>query len=331
MTAVLAVDGGNSKTDVALVERDGTVLACVRGPTISHQVIGAEAGASGLRALVDSAHRAAGRDPEPAEIGVYCLAGADFPSDVLLLRRAFEEHQLAVSYEVLNDCFAALRAGSPKGWGVVLICGQGINAAAVAPNGRSARFAGIGDLSGDWGGGGGLGAGALAAAIRGRDGRGPRTALESAVAGHFGKRKPEQVMLAMYEGRLPADRRRELAPLVFSAAQEGDEAARGLVDRLADELAGMASALARRLHLTRLETDVVLAGGVFNATDPAFYARLYDRIRDVVPNAQFVRPTLPPVAGSALLGLDRLWTDESGRNAAASRLASTFPPTERQS
>ncbi|HUR17170.1 MAG TPA: BadF/BadG/BcrA/BcrD ATPase family protein [Candidatus Limnocylindrales bacterium] len=326
--AVLAVDGGNSKTDVTLVERDGTVLSCVRGPTISHQVIGANAGAVRLRELVDKAHRAAGREPHPAEMGVYCLAGADFHSDTRLLRRAFDKHALATTYEVLNDCFAALRAGAPKGWGVVLICGQGINAAAVGPDGRSARFAGIGDLSGDWGGGGGLGAGALAAAIRARDGRAPRTALETAVASHFGKRTPEQVMLAMYEGRLDSARRRELAPAVFAAAEDGDEVARALLDRLADELAGMAVALARRLRMTRLETDIVLAGGVFTATEPDFYARLYERTRAQIPDARFVRPTLPPVAGSALIGLDRILIDDADRHAAATRLALTFAQTE---
>jgi N-acetylglucosamine kinase-like BadF-type ATPase len=31
--AVLAVDGGNSKADLALVARDGTLMAAVRGPT----------------------------------------------------------------------------------------------------------------------------------------------------------------------------------------------------------------------------------------------------------------------------------------------------------
>ena len=36
---VLAVDGGNSKTDVALVARSGEVLARVRGATVSHQAM----------------------------------------------------------------------------------------------------------------------------------------------------------------------------------------------------------------------------------------------------------------------------------------------------
>jgi N-acetylglucosamine kinase-like BadF-type ATPase len=32
LPAVLAIDGGNSKTDVALVAADGSVLAALRGP-----------------------------------------------------------------------------------------------------------------------------------------------------------------------------------------------------------------------------------------------------------------------------------------------------------
>src|SRR4051812_28775005 len=57
---LLAVDGGNSKTDVALLRADGTVLAAVRGPTVSHQAVGAEKGAARLRALASVAVDAAG-------------------------------------------------------------------------------------------------------------------------------------------------------------------------------------------------------------------------------------------------------------------------------
>ena len=38
--ALIAVDGGNSKVDLALVAHDGRLLSAVRGPTISHQARG---------------------------------------------------------------------------------------------------------------------------------------------------------------------------------------------------------------------------------------------------------------------------------------------------
>jgi N-acetylglucosamine kinase-like BadF-type ATPase len=323
---VLAVDGGNSKTDVVIVAESGELRGRVIGPTVSHQVIGARAGADRLAELVADVQRHAGaRRPR---MGVYCLAGADFPSDVRLIKRELRRVTLADEETVMNDTFAALRAGAEKGWGVVLICGQGINGAAIAPNGRVARFAGIGDLSGDWGGGGGLGEAALASAIRARDGRGPRTSLEQAVAAHFGRKTPEAVMLDMYEGRIPTYRRMELAPRVFQEARNGDLVARALIDRLADELAVMATALIRRLKVTREQVDVVLAGGVFNSTDESFYSRLSGGILEVASEARLVRPKLPPVAGAALLALDRL--SETGTTPAkvAARLHNSFESLE---
>ena len=40
--AVLAIDGGNSKTDVALVAFDGTLLASARGPGINAHDVGVD-------------------------------------------------------------------------------------------------------------------------------------------------------------------------------------------------------------------------------------------------------------------------------------------------
>ena len=306
--AVLAVDGGNSKTDVALIAADGRVLASARGPTTSHQQVGIEAGMAQLAALVDRAASNAGRSSglRPiADVAVYGLAGADFPSDVRLLSGALAAQGFAPTDVVLNDTFIALRAGTRRPWGVALICGQGVNGCAVAPDGRSARFDGVGEPSGDWGGGGGLGSAAVAAAVRGRDGRGERTTLERLVPAHFGLRSPGSLTQALYFERLSARRLSELAPLVFEAAAAGDAVARSIVDRLADELVAMARALIRRLRLSRLDPEVVLAGGVFGTDEPVFHARLEAGIRAAAPRARLVRLTAPPVLGAALLGLDR--------------------------
>lgn len=336
--AVLAVDGGNSKADVALVGADGTLLAAVHGPTISHQQVGLAQGMANLRRLVGEAAAQAelpgagaggGTDAggssgasggTGARIGVYCLAGADYPTDVRLLRRGIEDLGLASQTVVLNDTFAALRAGSHRPWGVALICGRGINACAVAPNGRSARFDAVGGYSGDWGGGMAIGQAGLAAAVRGRDGRGTRTSLERLVPGHFGLRSPAALTRALYDERIEDARLIELSPIVFDAATAGDPVARSIVDRLADELVVMAAALLRRLHMTRLDPEVVLAGGVFRATDAAFYERLAAGLAKVAPHARTVRLTAPPVLGAALLGLDRLSPTGAASADAESRL-----------
>jgi hypothetical protein len=68
----------------------------------------------------------------------------------------------------------------------------------------------------------------------------------------------------------------------------------------------MAAALARRTGLVRADPEVVLAGGVFRTDDARFHERLAAGIRGAVPAATLARLAGPPVAGAALIGLDRL-------------------------
>ena len=111
---------------------------------------------------------------------------------------------------------------------------------------------------------------------------------------------------ALYAGRLDEERLRELSPVVFAAAGGDDAVARGIVDRLADELARMAVAIIRRLHLSRTDVEVVLAGGIFNAHDRPFLERLAGNVHRVAPRAQVKPMRVDPVLGAALLGLEQL-------------------------
>jgi N-acetylglucosamine kinase-like BadF-type ATPase len=328
---VLAVDGGNSKAELALVDETGRLLAAARGPSISHQAVGLRQGMATLRSLAEKAAHDAGLGVAPlAELGVLCLAGADYTSDVRLLTRAIEDLGLAKQVVVLNDTFAALRAGTHRPWGIVLICGQGINGAGVAPDGQTARFDALGTISGDWGGARSVGEAGLAAAVRARDGRGPATTLEHLVPAHFKVRSTSALTRALYLERIPEDRLTELSPVVFGAAREGDVVARGILIRLADELVAMAGALIRRLRMTDLDPEVVLGGGVFSADDPAFYARIEAGVRAVAPRASIVRLTAPPVLGAALLGLDRQSPEGSTDAAAAARLRKAIEASARR-
>ncbi len=325
---ILAVDGGNSKADVALVRADGTLLAAVRGPSISHQVVPLDEAARRLESLVRRAAADAGlAGIPPLRLAVHCLAGADYPEDVRQLRGAFGRAVPAADVLVLNDTFAALRAGATRPWGIALICGQGINGAAVGVDGKRVRFAGVGSIAGDWGGAGSVGMAGLGAAARARDGRGPRTALESTIPAAVGLRRPEAVTRAYYTGRLDERRIGELAPVVFATAMEGDAVARSIIDRLADELVGMAAALARRAHLVRQAPEVVLGGGVFRTPDVDFHGRIEAGIRSAIPAATRIPLGAPPVLGAALIGLDALaGGDERGERADTSTPTGALDP-----
>jgi N-acetylglucosamine kinase-like BadF-type ATPase len=335
--AIVAVDGGNSKTDVAIVDESGHVLAALRGPSSSHQVVGLEGGMLVLDGLArEAACRAgvpsAGSMPTPgggsattagdpiARLGVYCLAGADFPSDLRILQKGLQRARISETSVVFNDGFAGLRAGSSKRWGVAVIMGHGINVAAIAPDGRSLIHAPGDPTSGDWGGGHAVGQRALSAAVRARDGRGPRTILERTVPGYFGLSRPLDLTRAVYEDRIDDDRLDELTPVVFDAATQGDQVARGIIDWIADEAVLIARSAVRKLRMSQLEVDVVLSGGVFRTTDQVFHERIRTGILAFAPRARVTPLSAPPVMGAALLAMDRL--DIRDRSAAEQRLRS---------
>jgi N-acetylglucosamine kinase-like BadF-type ATPase len=306
--AILAVDGGGSKIDAALLRADGTVLGASRIATSDFDENGGPEHMGQVLEAVSLAGRDAGIDLEPpvADLGVYCLAGADLPADDRKMLRWLDRTGLTGESVVRNDTFAVLRAGTDRNWGVGVVCGFGTNCSAVAPDGRITRFPAVGAISGDWGGGADVGEAALWHAVRAEDGRGTRSALAEVVPAHFGMRRPRQVTEALYYGRLSEDRLVELAPIVFDAALGGDAVARSVVDRQADEIVAMATTAIRRLRMQRLDVPVVLGGGIFRTDDRAFFDRIDHGIHTVAPDARCTVLTDPPVVGAAWLGLDRI-------------------------
>src|SRR5439155_787031 len=157
--AVLAVDGGGSKIDAVLIRREGTLLGAARIATGA-----APDGGPGedehMRPILEATRAAAGvagRDPAAAplaDLGVFCLSGADLPVDDRRIVRWLRRHGLATEDVVRNDSFAVLRAGTERSWGVGVVCGFGTNCSGVAPDGRVTRFPAIGPVSGDFVGGG---------------------------------------------------------------------------------------------------------------------------------------------------------------------------------
>ncbi|HEX3956854.1 MAG TPA: BadF/BadG/BcrA/BcrD ATPase family protein [Trebonia sp.] len=327
--AVLAIDGGNSKSDVALVADDGTLLASVRGPGASHEEFGLDEAMRRLGELVRIAHDRANGSAGGlvARHTSACLAGADLPAEEAQLAAAIQGQGWSLTSAVANDTFAVLRAGLTPGegerpWGVAVTCGAGINCVGVAPDGRTTRFLSFGTLSGDWGGGQGLGREVIWWAMRAEDGRGQPTALRAAVATFYGMPSVHDVAVAFHLGHLAEDDILGLPAVLFATASDGDEVALSLVERQAEEIAAMAMTAMRRLDLDGGPAiPVVLGGGVLEARNPQLTDAITRRLAVLAPGGVPRIVDTPPVTGAALLGLDYL----GGRSgpAAEARLRAT--------
>jgi N-acetylglucosamine kinase-like BadF-type ATPase len=308
--AVLAIDGGSTKTDAVLVAAEGTVLGRARTGASNHQLVGLDAAMDTLGAAIAAATEAAGIDDPPfplCPVGVYCLAGIDLPLDEEQLAPAIALRGWTGVDLLRNDTFAVSRAGTTSTWGIGVVCGTGLNCAGVGPDGTSVRFPALAELSGDFAPGGAwLGVRALGLALRASDGRGPSTSLENGVPAHFALPDAEAVLTGVYSGTLPYGRLFELARVLLDAAAAGDGPARQAADILADEVITFVRAAVTRLDVADTDVEVVLGGGIFETGDVGFHSRVASGIVAVAPQARLRRLSAPPVLGAALLGLDAI-------------------------
>jgi N-acetylglucosamine kinase-like BadF-type ATPase len=318
---IVAVDGGNSKTDLALVGADGRLIALARGPGSSPHRIGAEGCVTVIAELLATARDSAGR--AGVELGrpaaaVILVAGADLDSEERELRERVARRGWADVLEIGNDTLAVLRAGSDSGYGVAVVCGAGINAIGLAPDGRRTRFPALGAITGDWGGGGDVGLAALGKAVRAEDGRGPATELAELVPRHFSLASAEDVALALHRRELDQGRLVELAPIVLEVADAGDSGAVELRERLVEEIVGFVRAAASKVLADVERYDVVLGGSLLSRSH-TLLALVAERVRAELPSADPRPCRVPPVAGSALIGIDLLSSGDGAGAAAVLR------------
>ena len=130
MRTVLGVDGGNSKTEMALAREDGVLLAHVRGPGSSPHRLGDDGCLDVLEQLLDDA----GSDRSLLDAAALMLAGVDTSAEETRLRALLETRGWTENAAVGNDTFALLRAGTDRGWGIAVVCGAGMNCLGVAPD-----------------------------------------------------------------------------------------------------------------------------------------------------------------------------------------------------
>jgi len=290
--AILAVDGGSSKTDAVAVRADGKLLGHGRAGPSNYQLVGIDHAmdtiGEALRAALASAGLPFGDHPLSAT-GVYCLAGVDLAVDEERLGMAIAHRGWTRTDLLRNDTFAVSRAGTTSSWGVGVVCGSGMNCAASGPDGSTVRFPALAELSGDFAPGGSwLGVRALGLALRAGDGRGAPTALRHRVPEHYGLPDAESVLSAVYTGSIDYGRLFELAEVLLDAA-------------------------ITRLQVADTAVEVVLGGGIFETRDGGFQSRVESGILAVAPRARVRRLTAPPVLGAALLGLDALGAGEDAK------------------
>ncbi|AVT37906.1 N-acetylglucosamine kinase [Plantactinospora sp. BB1] len=284
---VLGVDCGGTATRAVLATVGGRIVG--RGRARAGNPVAADPAVTAA-ALGEAAGAALhGHDPARVVGAVVGLAGVSrLAEPEVSARYAAQWARLGLTcpMRTVGDAVVAFAAGTAAHRGTVLIAGTGAVAAEVQDDAVGRTADGLGWLLGDEGSGFWLGLAAARSTARALY-RGPPTGpLTRAVAGQLGSTDPDAFVTRVYQ--LGRDRLAGLAPLVSTAARDGDPNATAILESAAERLAGTL------LSLHPAPGPVVLAGGVL-AGVPEIRAAVQQRL-----TARLGRPGMP--AGDAAAG-----------------------------
>jgi N-acetylglucosamine kinase-like BadF-type ATPase len=216
------------------------------------------------------------------------------------LSRALTSREGGWTWLVHNDAAAAWwGAFQGRGPGVVTIAGTGAVSYAQVGE-RTARAGGWGALLGDEGSGYSLGRGAIIAVLRSEDGMAGPTALRGLILSAL-RLDDAQQLIDHVHVRMSVSEVAALAPLVFAAAGQGDEAAEDIVDNAANALVAQTEAAARGALAPGWgdQVDAAFVGGVLRSE---YYEGALRKRLVASQVCRWVEPSAGSAVGAVLLG-----------------------------
>jgi N-acetylglucosamine kinase-like BadF-type ATPase len=302
MRYYLGADLGATKTHMLIVDETGRALGFGESGPANHESVGYNGMFQSMQEGMEQALRTAGLKKEDVTGAGFGVAGYDWTSEIEATAAVIDRLGLRAPYKFVNDAVPGLIAGSEEGWGVVVVSGTGSNCRGWdREHKREGRVTGHGVMMGEGAGGSELMHRCMQIVGYSWTKRIPKTALADAIISYVGANDLEDLMrgYTMYEYRIGA----EAARIVFRVAEEGDEAARNLIDWAGTELGEMANAVIRQLEFENLAFDVVMTGSMFEG-GPRLIEPMRETIHKLAPKARLVRLSVPPVVGAVMLGME---------------------------
>ncbi|HEY7885796.1 MAG TPA: BadF/BadG/BcrA/BcrD ATPase family protein [Cellvibrionaceae bacterium] len=246
----LGIDGGGTKCRALLMDADSRVLGVGNGGP-ANPYHGVARALESIDNAADSALRDAGLALEVKSqlIAGLGLAGVNLPSIYQIVNQW--QHPFAAQY-LTTDLHIACIAAHASVDGAVIVAGTGSCGFSYV-DGQSLILGAHGFPCGDVGSGAWIGLEAVKAVLLDSDALGPATALTDLLAEQLQARG--LMIVERLSGAKSSDYAK-LAPLVFHAADAGDQVALGIVHQGADYL----SKVAQRLWTTKPPRMAMLGG-----------------------------------------------------------------------
>lgn len=299
----LGVDGGGTKTNIALMNEAGEVVAEGSGGPSNPLRVGVETAVANITLAVDAACDSGDisrGDIVAATLGLAGLRRADIRARV---RESFLDRYRIPKLAIMTDADIALYGTTLGESGLVVIAGTGSICLGVNERGERAMAGGWGPVAGDEGGGRGIAGEALHRVAKASDGRGPATKLSERAAEYFRASNVDNLIGAIYAPQMDNSRIAGFSRMVTEAAQDGDKIALEILEDAGRELGNAAVAVIKRLKLEKSSFPVGCVGSVFKAGE-LLTGSMKKTIAAVAPKAHLEPPKMPPSHAAAMMAMN---------------------------
>lgn len=295
----IGIDGGGTYTKAIALTKDGTVACHVSGDTINFNSVSFEEARENLMQILDRV-----TDTVPYEdidsIFIGCSA-LDREAPPELTRKILGRYG-DIHATMDSDLYIALCGYSADSAGILVISGTGSMGIAKDASGRLYTCGGWGYGIGDEGSAYDIAVKGINAAVRYHDGLGKKTCLCEALLEHYHLQDPKELIPAVYQPELNRKKIASFAVEVTACAEAGDDAAVGILEKAATDLADIADSLIQQSHI---RTGVGIYGGVFE-NSAMVRERFITILRERYPGLPVSFPRLLPEIGAAVAAMKEM-------------------------
>jgi len=310
---LLGVDGGGTKTIIAVANLDGKIIIEKLISSINFKSVGVKGAKenliSGLNIIIEELIN---KDKnQPFFVSSYFgLAGLNTSYDENVYREIIFNKDiidyLNINKAVLcNDTVIGLAAGSMNKNRIIIICGTGSNCYGVNEEGKEAKANGWDYILADEGSGISMGIKTLKAIMRAYDGRGEPTLLTKTVFDFLKINSIDELNRWTYDIPFSKDRFASLSLPLCNTAEMGDKVAINILKEEAEEVIISVSTVVRKLNLENKNFDLVFVGNNFKCIK-YFKKIILKKLKNMFPFINYVPLTNKPVEGAINLALKNL-------------------------
>ncbi|KAL1502808.1 hypothetical protein ABEB36_007901 [Hypothenemus hampei] len=313
------IEGGATNSTAVLINRQGHLMAVVKGPNTNHFLIGMEECCKRIAELINQAKTIA-KIPEDVPIrGVgLSLSGCEVSESNQELVRVLKEKypQLALDYVIGSDTEGSIAAISSSG-GLVCIAGTGSNTLLINPGGEKVQCGGWGYLLGDEGSAWDVSKKAIKYCFHAIDNfHTPPYSTEEVwrLCQDFFKLKNKGEVLHLFYQNFDKSKIASFCEALSGLARDGDKLARYIFSQAGEDLARSIDSVAKRASKELFNTpgglQVICVGSVWLSWDllqSGFTTFLQQN--SAIDRLSLLRLITEMGVGAALMVSDRLKID----------------------